>query len=160
MSSVIFQPLLHDPLGWKASNTTYADTYTWKNYRTSNKDKRISAYGQQYQRQLQKQQKLQQTNASLPTVTTNEEQTNLRLVSGKKNEESRGTTPASQRATPPVVTEKSPILIVEHKQRSASVNRVRLFIFLTLHNRMILLFRNQTVLLEHPSVHQLLQKVR
>jgi hypothetical protein len=83
MSSVIFQPLLHDSLGWKTSNSTYADSYKWKKDRSSNKDKRISTYGQQYQKELQKQQKLQQTNASLPPVT-NEGQTIQRIVLVKK----------------------------------------------------------------------------
>lgn len=131
MSSVIFQPLLHDPLGWKQSNTTYVDTYKWKNYRSSSKDKRISAYGQQYQRQLQKQQKLQQINC-LPTAT-NEEQTSQQVFLMKKNEENRGTTASSTRSslskTPPVLaSDQPPAFIVEYKQRSASTNRVRLFI--------------------------------
>jgi hypothetical protein len=130
MSSVIFQPLLHDSLGWKTSNSTYADSYKWKKDRSSNKDKRISTYGQQYQKELQKQQKLQQTNASLPPVT-NEGQTIQRIVLVKKNDDQRRSTSSSHRyspsKTPPAVTEEPPAFIVEYKQRPASINRVSLF---------------------------------
>ncbi len=127
MSSVIFQPLLHDPLGWKASNTTYTDTFIWKKPRLTSKDKRISAYGQQYQRQMQKQQKLQQTKNSLPP-TTNEEQTIQRVILVNKNEEDRRPTPSSRgrtpSKTPSVVSEEPPAILIEYKQRSASTNKV------------------------------------
>lgn len=124
MSSVIFQPLLHDPLGWKQSKSTYTDAYKWKHYRTSGKDKRISTYGQKYQKELKK----QQLNNSLP-LTTNDEQ----IILIKKNEESRGVTPLSYRSTPSLKTpptlasDQPPPFIVEYKQRSASTNRVCLF---------------------------------
>ncbi|CAF3397132.1 unnamed protein product [Rotaria sp. Silwood1] len=129
MSSVIFQPLLHDPLGWKSSTTTYADTFKWRKYRSTSKDKKISAYGQQYQRQLRKQQeqqKLQQTNSCLSS-TTNEEQIIQRVIPTKKNEENREVTPISYRCssskTAPAIIEDHSVPIVENKQRSASTNR-------------------------------------
>ena len=126
MSSVIFQPLLHDPLGWKSSNTTYADTFTWKNYRPTNKDKRVSKYGQRYQKQIKHQQ--QQTNVCL-SLGTNEEQIIRPVVVGKKIGENRDPTPVSFRSSPsktpttppPVVNEES---LLTPKQRPASINRV------------------------------------
>lgn len=124
MSSVIFQPLLHDPLGWKSLNSTYADTFTWKNYRPSNKDKRISKYGQQYHRQLKKQQQQQQKTNVCSPLGENEEQTIRPLIVRKKIEQNRGLTPASLRSspskTPSVLNEESLI----SKQRAASINRV------------------------------------
>jgi hypothetical protein len=143
MSSVIFQPLLHDPLGWKSSNSTYADTFTWKKYRKTNKDKKFSAYGQQYQKQLQK----QQTNNSLPP-TANDEQTIQRVILVKKNEENRGPTPASCRyspsKTPTAVIEEPPVLIVDYKQRPASTNRVSLFILHIIINKVTMFFQEAT----------------
>jgi hypothetical protein len=166
MSSVIFQPLLHDPLGWKQVNTTYADTFNWKKYRSPKKDKRISTYGQQYERQLKKQQKLQQTNNCLPSAT-NEEQTIQRLLLVKKNEENRRLTPASDRSspskTPPAVTEELPVVIVESKQRTASINRVSLFTIEITINKTIILFRKPPVVQELHNTrqqYQLLRKVK
>lgn len=126
MSSVIFQPLLHDALGWKASNSTYTDMYTWKMERPHNKEKKISPYGQQYQRQMRKQQKLQEKNASLPSVlsaVTSEEQTIQPLVLVKDN---RSAMSASHRSSP----SKTPPLVHEEPstiQRPASIIRVRSF---------------------------------
>ncbi|CAF2383885.1 unnamed protein product [Rotaria sp. Silwood2] len=129
MSSVIFQPLLHDPLGWKSSPTTYADTFKWRKYRSTSKDKKISTYGQQYQKQLRKQQeqqKLQQTNTCLSS-TTNEEQIIQWPTPTKKNEENRGVTPVSYRCssskTAPAIIDEHSVPVVENKQRSASTNR-------------------------------------
>jgi hypothetical protein len=125
MSSVIFQPLLHDSLGWKTTNSTYADTYTWKKLRKVNKNKKFSPYGQQNQKQKQK-----QINTPLP-LTINDEQTIEPVSLVKKNEENRGITPASNRSAsskvPSGVTEELPVLVVEYKQRPASTNRVSLF---------------------------------
>jgi hypothetical protein len=125
MSSVIFQPLLHDSLGWKTTNSTYADTYTWKKLRKVNKNKKFSPYGQQNQKQKQK-----QINTPLP-LTINDEQTIEPVSLVKKNEENRGITPASNRSAsskvPTGVTEELPVLVVEYKQRPASTNRVSLF---------------------------------
>ncbi|CAF0951670.1 unnamed protein product [Rotaria sordida] len=127
MSSVIFQPLLHDPLGWKSSNTTYADTFKWRKYRSTSKDKKISTYGQQYQKQLRKQQqKLQQPNAYLSS-TTNEEQIIQRVIPTKKDEENQRVTPVSYRCssskTAPAIIDENSVSIIEYKQRSASNNR-------------------------------------
>lgn len=122
MSSVIFQPLLHDPLGWKSSNSTYTDHYKWRKYRSTSKDKKISSYGQQYQKQLQKlqqQQQQQQANQYLP-ITTNGEQTINHVIVVKKNEDNQER-PVSYRYSP----SKTPIYIVEYDQRPTSANRVR-----------------------------------
>ena len=110
---MIFQPLLHDPLGWKPSNSTYVDHYKWKKYRATIKDKKISTYGQQYQRQLQK----KQLSQSLP-LTTNSEQPISRVIVVKKNEDQQPPTPTpiSYRYTP----SKTPVYIVEYKQRPVS----------------------------------------
>jgi len=166
MSSVIFQPLLHDSLGWKQSNSTYADAFNWKTYRSAGKDKRISKYGQQYQRQLQKQQKLQQINNCLPSAT-NEEQTIQRLLLVKKNEENRGPTPGSDRSspskTPPAVTKEFPVVILESKERSASINRVSLFTIEIIINKTIIFFRKPSMVQELHNIHQqyrLLPKVK
>jgi hypothetical protein len=162
MSSVIFQPLLYDPLGWKPSNSTYHDTYKWRNYRSLSKDKIISAYGQRYQRQLQKQQKLQQAKNFLPSAT-NEEQIIQQVSLVKNNEENRGATPASNRCssskTSSAVNEESPVIVAENKQRPVSTNRVSLFNIERIINRTIVLFRKPPAVQEHRSVHQLLLKV-
>jgi len=155
MSSVIFQPLLHDPLGWKSSNSTYADTFTWKSNRSSNKDKRISTYGQQYQRMLQKQKKLKQKNNGLPSAT-NEEQTIQRIILVEKNKKNRGPTPVSDRysqsKTPPAVIEEPPAVIIEDKQRSTSTNRVSLFIIQIIINKIIIFLRKPPVVQEYHSI--------
>ncbi len=114
MSSMIFQPLLYDPLGWKPSNSTYVDHYKWRKYRTTSKDKKISTYGQQYQRKLQK----QQINQCLP-LTKNGEQTINPVVVVKKNEDQQEL-PISYRFTP----SKTPVYIVEYNQRPATANGV------------------------------------
>lgn len=117
MSSVIFQPLLHDPLGWKPSRSTYVDHYKWRKYRATSKDKKISAYGQQSQRKLQK----QHPNSNLP-VTTNNEQIGNRIVLVKKDEDQQvPTTPTPYRYSPA----KTPVYIVEPKPRAVSANEVR-----------------------------------
>ncbi|CAF1468298.1 unnamed protein product, partial [Didymodactylos carnosus] len=64
MSSVVFQPLLHDSIGWKNPNTTYTDHYKWKQYRLTLKDKKVSSYGQEYQKQQQQKIQQQSQNAS------------------------------------------------------------------------------------------------
>ncbi|CAF2704610.1 unnamed protein product [Rotaria sp. Silwood2] len=115
MSSVIFQPLLHDPLGWKPSNSTYTDHYKWRKYRSTSKDKKVSTYGQKYQRQLQKQQQ-KQTNQCL-LVASNEEQTNNSVIVVKKPEDNQDR-PASHRST----SSKAPVIIVEYKQRPTTAN--------------------------------------
>ncbi|CAF1127005.1 unnamed protein product [Rotaria sp. Silwood1] len=107
MSSVIFQPLLHDPLGWKPSNSTYTDHYKWRKYRSTSKDKKVSTYGQKYQRQLQKQQK----------QTNQEEQTNNSVILVKKTEDNQER-PNSNRST----STKTPTIIVEYKQRPTTAN--------------------------------------
>jgi hypothetical protein len=156
MSSVIFQPLLHDPLGWKSSNSTYADTFTWKTNRSSNKDKRISTYGQQYQRKLRRQKILKQTNNGLPSAT-NEEQTIQRIILVEKNKKNQGPTPVSdgysQSKTPPAVIEEPPAVTIEDKQRSTSTNRVSLFIIqIIIINKIIIFLRNPSVVQEYHSI--------
>ncbi len=115
---MIFQPLLHDPLGWKPSKSTYVDHYKWRKYRTTSKDRKVSTYGQQYQRQLQK----QQANQTLP-LTANGEQNVSRVILVNKNEDQPQTppTPISYRYSP----SKTPVYIVEYKQRPASANEVK-----------------------------------
>jgi hypothetical protein len=134
MSSVIFQPLLHDPLGWKAANTTYTDTFKWRNYAPINKEKKLSPYGQEYLRQMRKQQQkmnFQPTNAYL-LQPANEEQTAPRMILVKKNEENRevpsGSYQFSRSKTLPVVVEDHAVPVAEHKKRPASTYKVSLFI--------------------------------
>lgn len=110
MSSVIFQPLLHDPLGWKPCNSTYADHYKWRKYRTTSKDRKISSYGQQYQRKLHKQQQ-KLLNQSLP-VTLHEKQANNTVIVVEKAEDNQER-PGSQRSS----ATKTPVVVVEHKER-------------------------------------------
>ncbi|CAF2139808.1 unnamed protein product [Rotaria magnacalcarata] len=118
MSSVIFQPLLHDPLGWKPSNSTYTDHYKWRKYRTTSKDRKISNYGQQYQRQIQKQQQQlqKQLNKSLPEVSS-EEQTNNSVIVVKNFEDNQERC-VSHRSSPT----KTPVVTVEYKQRQTTAN--------------------------------------
>jgi hypothetical protein len=124
-------------------------------------------YGQRYQRQLKKQQQQQQqqqqTNVCLP-LAANEEQTIRRIILGKKNENSRGSTPASHRSSPsksppPVVTEESLISLTDSKQRSASINRVCRFIVSMFINRIFMLFRKLPTVQEPLSIHRLSLKV-
>jgi hypothetical protein len=114
-SSVIFQPLLHDPLGWKPSNSTYVDHYKWKKYRATYKDKQISTYSQQYQRQLQK----KQLSQSLP-LTTNSEQAISRVIVVKKSEDQQQPPPPTTTISYRYSPSKTPVYIVEYKQRPAS----------------------------------------
>lgn len=118
MSSLIFQPLLHDPLGWKPNRSTYVDHYKWRKYRATSKDKKISAYGQQYQRKLQKQQQQQLANQSLPLTTNNEQSVNRVILVKQDEDQQVASTPAPYRYSP----SKTPVYIVEHKPRSASEN--------------------------------------
>jgi hypothetical protein len=121
MSSVIFRPLLHDPLGWKSSNSTYADHYKWRKYRATNKDKKISSYGQQYQMQLQK----QQTNDYLP-IASNQEQTVKRAVTANKTDDNQGQSVSYRCSALKTPAEQPPVYIVEYKQRPTSTNGVSL----------------------------------
>jgi hypothetical protein len=121
MSSVIFQPLLYDPLGWKSSKSSYTDHYKWRQYGSISKDKFMSTYGQRFHRQLRKQ---KAANQSLP-LTTNEEQPPNRIIVLRKYDDDREP-PISYRYLPT----KTPVYIVEHKQRPASTNVVRNFLYL------------------------------
>ena len=120
MSSVIFQPLLHDPLGWKSSKSTYTDHYKWKKYRSASKEKKnFSTYGQQrYQR-----------DAPRPSTTPNK-QTATRdepIIVTNQNEENRGRTSAFRSASAKtlVVTEQTPMVThVEEKIRPVSASEV------------------------------------
>jgi hypothetical protein len=127
MSSVIFQPLLYDPLGWKPSNTTYTDTFKWRNYAPINKEKKLSPYGQEYLRQIRKQQ--QKTVYLLQPA--NEEQSAPRMILVKKNEENRevpsGSYQFTRSKTLPVVVEDHTVPVAEHKKRPASTYKVSLF---------------------------------
>ncbi len=115
-TAMIFQPLLYDPVGWKPSKSTYVDHYKWKKYRATRKDKKISTYGQQYQRQLQK----QQANQCLPLTPVNGEQTINRVIVVKNHEDKKETPPISYRFS----SSKAPVYIVEYKQRAVSANGV------------------------------------
>lgn len=162
MSSVIFQPLLHDPLGWKASNTTYADHYQWRKQRLTRKDKIVSPYGQKFQRELQRQKEQQAKSAhrSTPSLIVvpkiEEEPIPYRISSVKKVEEEqeeqeqqrkqlrpsgssksiRQTSSKSLRiATPEEVQSttsvEAPVAVRSTSPtRAASVQRVKLFLFL------------------------------
>ena len=112
MSSIIFQPLLHDPLGWKQSKSTYADTYVWKTIR-ANKNAKLSKYGQKHQKETKKQEKLEEINR---------QETISQIIS--KNKSPTPVLPRSPVKTPPAVVEQLMTLPVEYKQRTPSVNRV------------------------------------
>jgi len=116
MSSMIFQPLLHDPLGWKPSKSTYVDHYKWRKYRATSKDKKISTYSQQYQRNEQKKQQQQQQ--QLPLKLIPDEQDRVILVKKRENQSA-----PTYRFSP----SKTPVLIVEcqQRQRPISANEVR-----------------------------------
>lgn len=111
---MVFQPLLHDPLGWKPSKSTYVDHYKWKKYRTTSKDRKISTYGQQHQRELQR-----QTSA---LKATEDEQPIERVIFVKKGE-NRSTTPYRFSAS------KTPVIIVDCQKRPVLANEVRDFFF-------------------------------
>lgn len=157
MSSVIFQPLLHDPLGWKASNTTYADHYQWRKQRLTRKDKIVSPYGQKFQRELQRQ-KEQQTKpahrstpslivapkieeesiphrlSSVKKVAEEEEQQQQRRPSGSSKSTRQTLSKSLRISTPEEVQSttnvESPVAVRSTSPtRVASVQRVKLFFF-------------------------------
>lgn len=143
MSSIIFQPLLHDPLGWKQSTSTYTDTYVWKTLR-ANKNAKLSKYGQQYQKEFEKQQKLQERN---------QQETIDRILA--TNQVVRSPT-----KTPSVALDQPPVLIVEYKPRPPSANRVCLLIFIVSDNLDWFLFRRKPIWAQElRTVHQHLWKV-
>jgi len=146
MSSVIFQPLLHDPLGWKPSNSTYVDHYKWRKYRATSKDKKMSTYGQKYQRELQK----QQANQLLPLTSNGEQIINHVIVVNKNEDQQELQTPISYRYSP----SKTPVYIVEYKQRPVSADGVR-NIFILLKKSFLFFSRIQSLIQEHHNVHQL-----
>ena len=121
MSSVIFQPLLHDPLGWKSSKSTYTDHFKWKKYRSASKDKKLSSYGQGNRKQTEKQPEA--VLHALPTVN-HEQETIKPIVLANKNENSRGRTVTYRSASAKTSTEHPPVYIVEYKQRPVSGNEV------------------------------------
>ncbi|UJR36726.1 hypothetical protein I4U23_029442 [Adineta vaga] len=131
MSSALFQPLLHDPLGWKQSTTTYNDTFKSRTYGTSsNKEKKLSPYGQEYQKQVRKQQQHMKVFRTNPyfTQSISDEQPTPRIIFLKKNnEEYREQPPASYQLTRsktlPVVCEESPTFAADCKKQSQPIYR-------------------------------------
>ena len=121
MSSVIFQPLLHDPLGWKSSKSTYTDHYKWKKYRSASKDKKLSSYSQGHRQQAAKQPVA--VLHTLPTVN-HEQETIKPIVFVNKNEENRGRTVTYRSASAKTPTEQAPVYIVEQRQRPVSASEV------------------------------------
>ncbi|UJR09441.1 hypothetical protein I4U23_013681 [Adineta vaga] len=115
MPSEIFQPLIHDPLGWKQSKTSYTDHYKWRKNGSTNKDKLISAYSQRYQRQLRKQ---KTTNQRGPLVTSAEQPFNRVIVLRKCGDNQEQQPPLTYRYLPT----KTPVFIVEQKPRPATAN--------------------------------------
>lgn len=115
MSSMIFQPLLHDPLGWKSNKSTYADHYKWKKYRSGTKEKkRYSDYSQTSHR-------APPTTATATTIIPSE-QTIKPIVLLNKTEENRGRTSVTNK-TPPL--DQTPVNKGnEEKVRAASVHQV------------------------------------
>lgn len=122
---MIFQPLLHDPLGWKSTNTTYNDTFKSRNYGSVNKEKKPSPYGQEYQRQMRKRQR------QIKFQSTNEEEPTPRVILLKKCEENRevpsGSYQLSRSKTLPVTVEDPPALMAEYKNRPTSTYKVSPF---------------------------------
>ncbi|CAF1367172.1 unnamed protein product [Adineta steineri] len=112
MSSVVFRPLLHDPLGWKQSCTSYTDHYKWRKYGSKNKSKLTSTYGQRFQRQLRKQKQANQRSSPVPT---NEEQAINRIIVVKKCE-----TEQQQPKTSRYLPTTTPVFIVENEKRPAT----------------------------------------
>ncbi|CAF1484672.1 unnamed protein product [Adineta ricciae] len=112
MPSELFQPLLHDPLGWKQSTTSYTDHYKWRKLNSKNKDKLISAYSQRYQRQLRK----QKTNNQRQPLKANEEQPINRVIVLNKCRDNQ------QSATYRYLPTKTPVYVVEQKPRPATAN--------------------------------------
>lgn len=119
MSSVIFQPLLHDPLGWKSTKSTYADHYKWKKYRSASKDKKkLTKYSQH-----QNHHAVPTTAATPITTITSTEQTIKPIVLTNKTEENRGRTSALRSASA-----KTPVTEhIEEKIRPVSVHEVSAF---------------------------------
>ena len=158
MSSVIFQPLLHDPLGWKASNTTYTDHYQWRKQRLTRKDKIVSPYGQKFQRELQRQKEQQAKSAhrstpslivvpkieeepiphrisSVKKVEEEEEQQKQRRPSGSSKSLRQTSSKSLRIATPEEVQStasvEAPVAVRSTSPtRTACIQRVRLFCFL------------------------------
>lgn len=114
MSSVIFQPLLHDPLGWKSTKSTYADHYKWKKYRSTSKDKKRFVNHSQNQKSVA----VPTTTATPITTILPTEQTVKPIDLKSKTEENRGRTSALRS-----VSAKTPVTEhTEEKIRPASVH--------------------------------------
>ncbi|CAF1325926.1 unnamed protein product [Adineta ricciae] len=121
MSSALFQPLLHDPLGWKPPTTTYSDTFKNRTYGTSsNTQKKLSPYGQEYQKQLRKQQqqmKLFRKNPYFVQSFSDEQSTPRIIFLEKNNEEYREQPPAAYQLTRsktlPAFSEEKPTFAAE-----------------------------------------------
>ncbi|CAF1337479.1 unnamed protein product [Adineta steineri] len=135
MSSILFQPLLHDPLGWKQSNTTYNDTFKSRSYAgpSNSTEKKLSPYGQQYQRLMRKQQeqmKLYRSNPYFEDSSYEEEEQQLptpRVILWKKNEEFQEAPSAvyqlSRSNTMPVASDDLSGYVVEWKKQPGSTHR-------------------------------------
>lgn len=113
MPSEIFQPLLHDPLGWKQSKTSYTDHYKWRKYGTASKDKLQSTYSQRYNRQARK----QRTNNQRVPLVADAEQPISRVIVLRNREDDRQA-PATYRYLPT----KMPVFVVDRQARPASAS--------------------------------------
>ena len=114
MSSLIFRPLLHDPLGWKSNKSTYADHYKWKKYRSGSKEKK----------------RFSRPSAAVPPTTATPVTTIQPIVLTNKTEENRARTSALRSASA-----KTPATepIIEEKIRPASVREVSVSSTITSH---------------------------
>lgn len=126
MSSVIFQPLLHDPLGWKPTGTTYGEHFQWRKVRINRKDKIVSPYGQKYLRQ-KSQDQIKRTNSAAQRSTNEENLVPTRVVSSKKSSEERQSSPTITVPTRPPSSKSAPAVLEDSIQiksrRSATLNR-------------------------------------
>lgn len=148
MSSLIFQPLLHDPLGWKPSKSTYVDHYRWKKYRTTSKDKKLSTYGQQLQRQLPKQQATQY----LPLTSNGEQPINPVIVVNKNEDHQQPPPSPSEPISYRYSLSKTPVYIAEYNQRPVSADEVRKIFILLKNPLLFFIGRIKPLIQKHHNV--------
>jgi hypothetical protein len=122
MASVILQPMLHDPLGWKPSKSTYIDHYRWRNYRSKSKDQKSSIYGQRYQREMSKKSPIVYSTM----WRTNNDLTVQPLMIMNRTQDYRGQPVTYRASSANSLTQRPPVYIVEQQreQRPASAHQV------------------------------------
>ena len=110
MSSVVFQPLLHDPFGWKRPNTTYKDHFKRVQDLYAAKNKIISPYSQLSQRRLAK-------------ATADQSAVDLTRSAGRTEDEPRTARDALFKSAS-IAIDEPPVAMLSYRQRTPTSHRV------------------------------------